>query len=367
MKLNKNQELIYNWLLEKQGYLKCSPKVIAKNYPKKVNIKNISIALEQARIDVKNQEFNTKIQENIKESFVEAVRNSKINNIKPVTSLQQQLDIRNGTAKITNNFKISKPVIRGHRYTTPGMYIVIGCAHAPFHLAPAFKAIQQLLNDNKSDIVGLVLAGDFLDMNSLSSHDKGRKPLSGVTLDWEYTESEILLNDLLDPLAANIEKIFIYGNHCDRYNRYMSDIDNSKLGTSLASPIEGLKLVNKGFDIYENWKEDFVILGHHLQVAHGEFFNVHSAKKHIDTYRKSILYYHTHRVQQYIEGSVGGYNGGSMADFTAPVFGYASRAMKNSWLNGFNAVHVDEQGFYHIQQIVCYNNSFVFGNKVYKY
>jgi hypothetical protein len=56
-----------------------------------------------------------------------------------------------------------------------------------------------------------------------------------------------------------------------------------------------------------------------------------------------------------------------MADFNAPVFGYASRAMKNSWLNGFNTVHIDEQGFYHIQQIVCYNNSFVFGNKIYKY
>jgi len=339
MKLSKIQKPILNWILENPGYLKTSPKVVAKYYPKKVSSKDIQIALEQARIVSKKQ--------------VEKVSAVAMKPLSKVT--------------IVNDFKISKPAIRGQRYTTPGMYIVIGCAHAPFHLQPAFKAVQQLLNDNKSDIVGLVLAGDFLDMNSLSSHDKGRKPLSGVTLDWEYTESEILLNDLLDPLAANIEKIFIYGNHCDRYNRYMSDIDNSKLGTSLASPIEGLKLVNKGFDIYENWKEDFVTLGHHLQVAHGEFFNVHSAKKHIDTYRRSILYYHTHRVQQYIEGSVGGYNGGSMADFSAPVFGYASRAMKNSWLNGFNAVHVDEQGFYHIQQIVCYNNSFVFGNKIYKY
>ncbi len=127
--------------------------------------------------------------------------------------------------KFTNDLQLSKPTSRGQRYLTPGLYISIGCAHAPFHLAPAFKAVQQLLNDNKSQIVGLVLAGDFLDMNSLSSHDKGRKPLSGVTLDWEYKESEILLNDLLDPLAANIEKIYIWGNHEDRYHRYMSDID----------------------------------------------------------------------------------------------------------------------------------------------
>lgn len=351
MKLNKVQKPIYDWLLTKTGYLKCSPKVIAKNYPKKASSKDIQIALEQARIEIKARE-STK-------ALVQKVCNAKWQKPSKIVNAEKIL--------ITNDFKISKPAIRGKHYLTPGLYVSIGCAHAPFHLQPAFKAVQQLLHDNKSQIVGLVLAGDFLDMNSLSSHDKGRKPLPGVTLDWEYAESEVLLSSLLDPLASNIEKVYIFGNHEDRYHRYMSDIDNSKLGSSLEGPISGLKLVDKGFHIYENWKEDYITLGHHLQVSHGEFFNVHSAKKHIDTYRKSVLYYHTHRVQQYIEGAVGGYNGGSMADFNAPVFGYASRAMKNSWLNGFNAVHIDEQGFYHIQQIVCYNNSFVFGNKIYKY
>lgn len=353
MKLSKIQKPIYDWLLSKTGYLKCSPKVIAKNYPKKVSSKDIQIALEQARINTKR----------IKVTF-ESVNEGKIT---PIVGVHRGSRIQAIDSTIVHDFKISKPAIRGKHYLTPGLYISIGCAHAPFHLAPAFKAIQQLLHDNKSQITGLVLAGDFLDMNSLSSHDKGRKPLPGVTLDWEYAESEVLLSSLLDPLSSNIEKVYIFGNHEDRYHRYMSDIDNSKLGSSLEGPISGLKLVDKGFHIYENWKEDYITLGHHLQVSHGEFFNVHSAKKHIDTYRKSVLYYHTHRVQQYIEGAVGGYNGGSMADFNAPVFGYASRAMKNSWLNGFNTIHVDEQGFYHIQQIVCYNNSFVFGNKIYKY
>lgn len=341
MKLSKIQKPILNWILENPGYLKTSPKVVAKYYPKKVSSKDIQIALEQARIENKKR-----------------IGKVSLNATKPLPGVPE--------VTIINQLKTSKSV-RGQHYLQPGLYISLGCVHAPFHLAPAFKAVQQLLHDNRSQIVGLVLAGDFLDMNSLSSHDKGRKPLPGVTLDWEYAESEVLLSSLLDPLASNIEKVYIFGNHEDRYHRYMSDIDNSKLGSSLEGPISGLKLIDKGFHIYENWKEDYITLGHHLQVSHGEFFNVHSAKKHIDTYRKSVLYYHTHRVQQYIEGSVGGYNGGSMADFNAPVFGYASRAMKNSWLNGFNTIHVDKQGYYHIQQIVCYNNNFVFGNKIYKY
>ena len=56
MKLNTIQKPICDWLLTKDSYLKCSPKVIAKYYPKKVDIKHIIIALEQARIEIKHRE-----------------------------------------------------------------------------------------------------------------------------------------------------------------------------------------------------------------------------------------------------------------------------------------------------------------------
>ena len=55
MKLSKIQKPILNWILENPGYLKTSPKVVAKYYPKKVSSKDIQIALEQARIVSKKQ------------------------------------------------------------------------------------------------------------------------------------------------------------------------------------------------------------------------------------------------------------------------------------------------------------------------
>ena len=55
MKLSKIQKPILNWILENPGYLKTSPKVVAKYYPKKVSSKDIQIALEQARIASKKQ------------------------------------------------------------------------------------------------------------------------------------------------------------------------------------------------------------------------------------------------------------------------------------------------------------------------
>ena len=344
--MTKEQRKIYNWILKRPGYLKTSVDTIINSISEDVDYNDAVVALKKA-----------------KQASVKPI-------VKPVTK-----DIVDYAMKITSKDVLAPKVVRSgivkapftRKLTTPGLYFVFGCVHAPFHKKDAFKTVFRLLQDNREHIVGVVLAGDFLDMNSLSSHDKGKKPLLGVTLDWEYNEANDLLDDLFKPLASNVQKVYLYGNHEDRYFRYMNDIDNSKLGKSLVSPEVGLNLYDRGFNLLTNWKEDHITLGNHLDVSHGEFINVHTAKKHIDTYRRSTLFYHTHRVQQYIEGQVGGYNGGSMADFTEPVFNYASRAMKGSWLNGFTAVHIDESGFYHIQQIVCYNNSFVFGNKIYKY
>jgi len=344
---------IENWLVKKPGYLKKSAF-------------EVSVAMGMAISNKEDLDEVHKILKKVRK------KHTVTESSKPVTK-----DVVEYAMSVTSKDVIAPKVVRDgtifnqpftRKLTTPGLYFVFGCVHAPFHNAAAFqRGIFPLLKDNREHVVGIVLAGDFLDMNSLSSHDKGKKPIQGVTLDWEYKEGSELIDGITSDLASNIHKIYLFGNHEDRYFRYMNDIDNSKLGKSLPSPETGLDLQKKGFNVLTNWKEDHITLGNYLDVSHGEFVNIHTAKKHIDTYRRSTLFYHTHRVQQYIEGQVGGYNGGSMADFNQPVFNYASRAMKGSWLNGFTAVYVDNQGFYHVQQIVCYNNSFIFGNKLYKY
>jgi len=334
----KRKKEIQDFLLANPGYLKKSALYLKNNLFKAYTLQDVYDVLLEVR------------------AFKKSASTPKLEIVKGKEHIEQFSKIKEKALKH-----------RPQNIYTPGKYIVMGCVHAPFHYEQAFKAVFSMLKDNRNSIVGLVLAGDFLDMNSLSSHDKGKKPLQGITLDYEYQEGNTLLDNLLSPLATNISKIYIFGNHEDRYNCYMADSDNSKLGKALPDPITALRLYERGFKVYTNWKEDHITLGHYLDVSHGEFCNVHTAKKHIDTYRRSTLYYHTHRVQQYIEGAVGGYNGGSMADFRSQAFGYATRAMKNSWLNGFNTVDIDKDGFYHLQQIVMYNNRFVYGDKTYSF
>jgi len=251
----------------------------------------------------------------------------------------------------------------GNFRNAPGTYLVTGCLHAPWHNKAMYDSVFNYVS-KEVDLQGLILAGDFLDMNSLSFHDKGSTPIQGVTLAWEYAESNKLL-DQFDDLNIKGTKDFLYGNHEDRYLRLMKKSDEAKYGKALISPEEGLKLKERGYSVYTKWKDDCIKVGEHLDIYHGEICTLHAAKKTIDVYRRSAMFFHTHRFQMYVEGNMGGYNMGCGADLSAPIFGYATRAMKASWVNSCALVTLDENGFYHVQPMTCMENKLFINGKNY--
>ena len=250
------------------------------------------------------------------------------------------------------------------KFTEPGLYLLIGCVHAPAHNVPMMNGITNLLIDLKAQLKGFVLMGDFQDMNTLSGHDTGKfTAIPGLTLDYEYSEGKRLLDQFDAHLAKDVTKIFLYGNHEDRWNRYMADMESAK--RPLPSPIEGLELLEKGFKVYTKWKDDHVTLGQHLDVFHGQYYNVHCAKKTIDVYRGSCAFVHSHRIQTYIEGTTGGFNIGWGGDVTSPFFSYMPRGTKSMWQNGFAMVNISETGEYYLQQIIHHSGRFYYGGKKY--
>ena len=207
--------------------------------------------------------------------------------------------------------------------------------------------------------------GDFLDLNPMSSHDKGRfTVVKGLTLDDEYFVGNELLDDFDNVLPKDCWKTYLYGNHEDRFNRWMSVMDNAK--TPLKSPEDALRLRARGYNVKTRWSQDYITIGNDFQIFHGIYFNIHNAKKHLDTFGKSCAYVHTHRVQSYREGNLAAHNIGTCANLKSRVFGYATRAMKESWSNGFAINMVDPEGSSHITQIVPdATGRFWFGGKYY--
>lgn len=258
--------------------------------------------------------------------------------------------------------KIQEAFYPKTKYTTSGTYLLLGCVHVPGHNQSMTYGIKNLIRD--IDLKGLILMGDFLDLNTLSGHDKDKfTAIKGLTLDEEYKEGNKVLDQLLFNLSPEADKIYLYGNHEDRWNRYMSNMQNAK--TPLQSPEEALKLKERGFNVFTRWSSDYITLGNHLEVLHGQYYNTHCAKQHIDKFRGSVAFVHTHRIQMYVEGKTAGFNIGWGGDVNHPFFNYAERGTKNQWQNGFALCTIDEQGDYFMQQIFCHNNKFYYNGKPY--
>lgn len=251
--------------------------------------------------------------------------------------------------------------------TKPGTYWVTGCVHAPFHNKAMYESTFDFL-DKEIDLNGVILDGDILDMHSISRHNKGNLNPNGITLDWEYKEGSKFIDEVDDLVHSKSDspiKHYLYGNHEMWHSIALKNVDTAKYGEALLSPLEGLGMLDRDYIVQTDYKTAHINFGNFLEINHGEFVNVHSAKKTIDTYRKSVLYFHTHRFQIYMEGLVGGFNMGWGGDQNAPVFNYATRAMKNSWVNASSLVTLDKEGRFHVQPLLFLNNKLIVNGKEY--
>ena len=245
-----------------------------------------------------------------------------------------------------------------------GMHVVVGCMHLPAINPELFYAFVQFLRDYRKDIKGLHLIGDILDCKSLSAHDAGN--ISDTTLDAEYEKANLYLDVIDATLPSNIEKNYLWGNHEDRYTRALKKVDLAKFGKALLSPTKGCFFEERGYTVQEDYKNASIQLGKHLDLIHGEYVTQNSTKKHLDVYKKSIMFAHTHKMGIHMDADKGSFNIGWMGDSSNTAFNYASKITKNQWQNGFAIVHIDHDGFYHVELIHWYNNRSFYGGKEYK-
>lgn len=247
---------------------------------------------------------------------------------------------------------------------TDGIHLVIGCMHVPFQNSKLLEKLWLFIEDHKSKIIGLHFIGDFLDLKSLSSHDEKNIDTSGWTLGKEYEAGNTVL-DVFDAhlFPKKIQKTFLYGNHEDRYFRYVANIKNYKTADAIQSPTQALRLKERGYQVFEDWKEDYHMVGKY-QLLHGIYCTVNPAKSHIDKLKDNCLFAHTHRVGEHFEAGLHGANIGTMAELTSEGFGYLSRVERALWKNAFGIINVfGDQS--HAEVVVCENNSFFFGGKRY--
>lgn len=243
------------------------------------------------------------------------------------------------------------------------MWIIIGCVHRPFHDKVLWDKFLRFIEDNKKHITGFIINGDFMDMRSLSSHEEWIP--DGVDLSYEYSDGLQGIEDIEARLRKSVKKIFIYGNHEDRFFRDTKSI--RKYGSSLPSPHEALNLEEKGWEIITDWKNGYVTLGKNLDVFHGVKVGKNAAKDQLEALpNRNHIFNHTHRFGTYSNQTNTAYNVGCMIDFDSDMFKYVDRGVREAWSHGFAVAYIDNNGNDHVYPIKIDNDKgFFFKGDVY--
>lgn len=252
---------------------------------------------------------------------------------------------------------------RKEKIKKSGIHLVLACVHVPFHNKVLLNKLLNFIEDQRDNIIGFHLIGDYLDMRSLSSYDDKTITLSGLTLGKEYKEGNRVLDLFEAVLPEDIQKTFIYGNHENRYDRYVSNVKNYKTADTIQSPYEALCLEDRGYKVLTNWQDDYFTVGKY-QLFHGTTCSINPSKTNVDKLRTSCIFGHTHRINQHYEGWLHGVNIGCLADLTSDTFGYASRVEKFNWKNGFGIINVSGK-YSQAEVIVCEDNGFFYQGKRY--
>lgn len=216
------------------------------------------------------------------------------------------------------------------------------------------RLVTDFIRDLKPD--GIVLNGDIVDCYAISDFSKDPENVKKWGLSREITEAGYLMTLFRDIPV----KWWIGGNHEDRWRRVQWQHPNLK--GMLKSFPEAFHMNDYGF----KWKPygGTLMLGK-LLVTHGSLVMKHSgwtARAEFDKYGSSVLHGHTHRLGVYYRtnarGVHGGYENGCLCRMHPEYVQYPD------WQQGFSIVHVDDSGWFNVQQIpVLKRRTFFYGKE----
>lgn len=234
--------------------------------------------------------------------------------------------------------------------------------HLPQMNTAAYKAVLHFIGEVRPDYH--YLAGDILDCHDQSTFTKD-PDLTGRT-----TEAIELANDMLDELAkvsSNTITKVIFGNHEQRLTRGLWD--NPDLIPFLAGKSRTPdNLLADALSLDEReiaWYPYHSVVDHWgFSISHGEYANIHAAKKELETHGTSGVSGHIHRQAMWERRD----RNGTRAWYS--IGGLCSHDVSyrpiNGWVNGFGFLsQLVGSDLFTFQQIPIIKGRFIYNNALY--
>jgi predicted phosphodiesterase len=243
---------------------------------------------------------------------------------------------------------------QGATYTVLSLYDV----HVPEADAFALKAVIDFAKDVQPSHV--VIGGDFLELESCSQHGGCANPRALVD---ELKAGRKALDRLRDacPTAA---MTYLEGNHETRLSRVVaSALPTFDGALDLPSLLKLGELGCEWLPYRKLWTPP--VPGAQLSYTHGEWANLHHAKKHLDAYGTSVRYGHTHRPQTHSRSFGDGRVLQSIGTGCLRTLDPSWIGPNNSWSHGFGYDEFAPDGSVTAHNVVMTKRAFAWGGKVY--
>jgi len=214
--------------------------------------------------------------------------------------------------------------------------LVIPDCHIPYEDKQAYELMLSVAKDIKPDEI--VILGDYADFYAINSH--GKAPDNDGLL---HDEVEAVTDRLreLRQLFPQTPIYFLEGNHEFRLARYIANNCKEHFGLVTVPELLNLDAYKIHFIKYgPNQKHN--ILGSSLIARHEPLGGgVHCAYQSVVKAQNSVIFGHTHRIQEHQIVSISGenYRGiscGWLGDKDSPVMSYVKN--HHQWALGFSIV-----------------------------
>lgn len=246
------------------------------------------------------------------------------------------------------------------------LYVVLPDIHHPYQDGASMHAVFEWLKDYGKELSGIVLLGDQMDLDAVSHWLDGKtRILEGKRVKKAYKEFD---QDILAPLEGLLskkckERVFFIGNHEDWIEQA---IDKNPQGEGYWEIDENLHLIERGWKIIELNKT--YNLGK-LILCHGLYTNIYHARKMVDTFGHSVLYGHTHDIQEHTKITPVDVSDvhkaksiGCLCDLN-PSYG---KHRPNKWAHAFSVIYVLPNGQFNEYTINIVRGKFIWNGKLYE-
>lgn len=233
-----------------------------------------------------------------------------------------------------------------YQLTKPERWLVLPDTQIPYHDERAISAVLKYAKQHYYD--GCIQLGDFMDWDFCSrwTADNARKA-EGQRFLSEYIHGNAVLDEIQDAVRANnpdAHLIVIEGNHDWRIQNV---IDKTPFLEGLIDVEKNLRFDERNAVFWRYWVHRKPVIIGKAHFIHGDYIGTHHAKKHADSYGRSMFYGHTHTLQAYTktqlaEDSVQCWSLGTLSRFDLEYMG----ARPSSWQQGFAEFFFREDGMF---------------------